>query len=421
MKRKRILMISDHPLSCSGVGTQARYLIAGLVNTGKYEFRCLGAAIKHTNYDVVNLEGKPPGPNDPCIIKPIDGFGNPELIRYLLVTEKPDAILLFTDPRFFQHIFEVEDEIHQVCPILYNYLWDNDPFPEYNQPIFDCVDLFNCISHHTYNNMKQRFPEKVNYTPHGYPDGLFFPLQDEVVKQAKEKMFGAGGAEKFVCFWANRNARRKNPGDLLKAWGMFAEKLEKNYGHRNIVLLMHTDPNDENGPNLHRIIDLFKLHDVVAISTDHVPFDQMNVLHNISDFSINISLAEGSGCGTKESMFCGKPIIVQKTGGLTCQVVNQIDGTINGIALDPDVTTLVGNQQIPYIYEDLVRPEKVADALYELYEWGPEKRKEVGMKAREYATNWFSLSKTVQTWDESIEKTIETWKQNYNRWKVVKI
>ncbi|NBW58941.1 hypothetical protein EBR43_14430 [bacterium] len=53
MKKKTILMLSDHPLSTSGVGTQARWLVNGLVETGKYSFRCFGGAIRHENYEVV--------------------------------------------------------------------------------------------------------------------------------------------------------------------------------------------------------------------------------------------------------------------------------------------------------------------------------------------------------------------------------
>ena len=40
-KKKNILMISDHQMGVSGVGTQAQWLINGLVSTGKYSFKCL--------------------------------------------------------------------------------------------------------------------------------------------------------------------------------------------------------------------------------------------------------------------------------------------------------------------------------------------------------------------------------------------
>jgi hypothetical protein len=57
-KKTKVLMLSDHALSTSGVGTQSRWLISGLVNTGKYSFRQFGGAVKHDNYDTVtvNLE-----------------------------------------------------------------------------------------------------------------------------------------------------------------------------------------------------------------------------------------------------------------------------------------------------------------------------------------------------------------------------
>ena len=51
MKDKtKILVLSDHPFSPSGVGTQTRYMIEGLLKTGKYTFICLGGAIKHADY-----------------------------------------------------------------------------------------------------------------------------------------------------------------------------------------------------------------------------------------------------------------------------------------------------------------------------------------------------------------------------------
>lgn len=425
MKRKKILVISDHCLATSGVGTQMRYLASGLVATGKYELLMLGAAIKHTDYTVRNLNGDPAKPEDIVKIKPIDGFGDENMIRMILATEKPDAILIFTDPRFFQHIFHMENEIHQCCPILYNYLWDNDPFPTFNMPVFECIDCFNCISHHTYTAMMKNLPEelkeKVNYVPHGVPKEIFFPLSLEQVKEAKERMFGVGSTDKFFGFWANRNARRKNPGDLIHAWKLFIDKLEKEYGHRNAILMLHTDPLDQEGPNLYKMVELFNLKDVVAFSTDRIGFDQMNILHNMSDFYINISLAEGFGLGSLEAMMAGKPVILQKTGGQTVQVVNHNDGSINGIALDPDVKTLIGSQSIYYIHEDLVKAEKVADAIFEMYEWGPEKRKQVGLKAMEYAQSWFDLNNTVKKWDETLEDTMKNWKDRRKNWALKEI
>ena len=106
-KKRTILMLCDHPLATSGVGTQSRWLINGLIATGKYKFYVFGGAIKHDSYDEVIV-------NPDFIIKPTNGFGDKNLLRRALAQLKPDAILLFTDPGFFMWVWEMEDEVHQV-------------------------------------------------------------------------------------------------------------------------------------------------------------------------------------------------------------------------------------------------------------------------------------------------------------------
>ena len=110
--KKKILIISDHALSPSGVGVQTKFLVDGLIKKGDMTFIQLGGAVKHNSYNTVKV-------NEDFFIKPIDGFGNKTLLRSVLLNEKPDALLIFTDPRFFTWLFEMEDEIHQVCPILW--------------------------------------------------------------------------------------------------------------------------------------------------------------------------------------------------------------------------------------------------------------------------------------------------------------
>ena len=143
-------------MSTSGVGTQARWLVNGLINTGKYSFRCFGGAVKHDDYNTTAV-------NSDFIIKPTDGFGDRNLLRQTLIQLRPDAIILFTDPRFFIWIWEMADEIRQICPITYWHLWDNDPWPEFNRVLYESTDLINCINWPTYQMVKERFPEKTNY------------------------------------------------------------------------------------------------------------------------------------------------------------------------------------------------------------------------------------------------------------------
>ena len=212
--KKKILMLSDHALSTSGVGTQSRFLIEGLIAKGDWTVRQFGAAMKHADYSTVVV-------NDDFIIKPIDGFGNKEMLRTTLAIEKPDVLFIFTDPRFFIWLFEMEDEIHQICPIVWWHVWDNYPFPKFNDSLYKSTDLINCHSHMTYEMIKDHYPDKTNFIPHSLPTQIYRPLSEEVSKKNRNEIIGPERAEHFVLMWVNRNARRKRPNDLLVSWSIF--------------------------------------------------------------------------------------------------------------------------------------------------------------------------------------------------------
>lgn len=410
-KKKKILMLADHALSTSGVGCQSRFLIEGLLRKypGHWSFRQFGAAVKHSDYRTIAL-------NDDFIIKPIDGFGDPNLIRQTLAAEKPDILLLFTDPRFFIWLWEMEDEIHQVCPIAYWHVWDNHPVPKYNSVLYESTDLINCHSYLTYKFVNDMYPDKTNFVPHALPDELFYPLPEEQKIQFKKQVVSPERADHFIAFWVNRNAKRKRPNDLLWAWKLFMEKLEDKHGHRKASLLLHTQPDDQEGPNMYAAAEMLEIEDSIIFSPDRVEFEKMNVLHNISDCVVNVSYAEGFGLSTLEAMKTGTPIIAAKTGGLWRQVEDHRDGSHNGIGLDIEFKSLVGSQNVPYIYEDYVSAETIANALLQMYEEGPEGRKKLGDKARDYVQSEFHLDTTIDLWHDSLLNLTETWKEKQKPW-----
>ena len=67
-----------------------------------------------------------------CKIYPVDGYGNPDLLREILNIEKPDAIMIYTDPRFWIWLYEMEHELRQSIPIFYYNIWDDLPYPRWN-------------------------------------------------------------------------------------------------------------------------------------------------------------------------------------------------------------------------------------------------------------------------------------------------
>lgn len=409
--KKKVLVLSDHALSTSGVGNQTRHLINGLLAKGGYTFRQFGAAIKHTDYNTVMV-------NEDFVIKPINGFGDRNLIRVALATEKPDILLIFTDPRFFTWLFEMEDEIHQVCPIAWWHVWDNYPDPVFNHPYYAATDLINCHSHLTYEIVKEKYPEKTNFIPHSVPPEYFSPIQGYMKQFHKNKVLGPERANDFVGLWINRNARRKRPSDVIHSWKLFLDSLQVKHGHRNATLIMHTDPLDNEGPNLIEVAAHFGVSDKVLFSTERVDYEKMNLLHNISDFCVNIAYAEGFGLSTLEAMMVGNPIVALKTGGLTRQVVDYKDGSENGVALPVELKSLVGSQQVPYIYEDYVSAETTANAYMKLYEMGPDERKQLGAKAKKYAEEEFGYQKTIDAWDTALCELHKNWKEQYRPWSI---
>jgi glycosyltransferase involved in cell wall biosynthesis len=201
------------------------------------------------------------------------------------------------------------------------------------------------------------------------------------------------------------------------AFRKFLDKLEAEEGHKKATLLMHTDPNDNEGPNLLHVLDLLKLNDNVVFSRKQLSFDDMRALYGVSDCVVNMSFAEGFGLGTLEAMMCARPIIALQTGGMTRQVVDYRDGSENGIALPVECKKMVGSQATPYIIEDLVTVDTVADAYMRMYKLGPEGRKELGLKAMRYAHEEFSMETLVKTWETAMDDVFLNWRARRPAWK----
>jgi len=261
----------------------------------------------------------------------------------------------------------------------------------------------------TYDIVRKDYPERTNFIPHALPDDVFYNIPKKERMSFKAQTLGEDKVNDFVLFWVNRNAKRKRPADVIAAWKKFREKLSPI--DRGATLIMHTDPFDQEGPNLVEVAKQQGVLDSIKFSSERIGFEQMNILHNISDACINIAYAEGFGLATLESMQCGNPIIAAKTGGLTRQVVDHRDGTENGVALDIANKTIVGSQSVPYIYEDYVSIDDAAEAIHKLYRMDEEEFAALGNKAKEYVKSEFSIQSTVDKWHNSLKTLVDNWRE----------
>lgn len=431
--KKKILLISDHPLVPSGVGTQARYLIEGLLSTGKYRFICLGGAIEHKDSRPQKVEPEKYG--DDWLIVPVIGYGDRNVMRSVLLSERPDAIVFITDPRFYGWLWEIEDEVRRVCPLVYWHVWDNDPIPKFNKVFYDSTDHIASISLKTHGIVESLGHKSCSYLPHGLPDDVFKPVPEEVVTKFKADHYGPH-AEKFIVFWNNRNARRKATGDVIASFSKFADKV----GRDKVSLMMHTGVKDPEGQDILAVAEEFKVSKELVISEKRISSEDMNMYYNAADVTINIATNEGFGLGTLESLFAGTPIVAHFTGGLQFQIgdwwldergeicVDYKDqasmtarakklwgankGSWWGAPVFPASRSCTGSQQIPYIYDDRVAHDEVVKSLMKVYEMGRKKRRELGLKARDWASKNFSLKAMIERWDVVLERQITEHKEN---------
>ena len=408
----KILTLSDHPLSPSGVGTQTKYVCEALLSTGRYSIISLGGAIKHENYQPIAVD---PFGEDWRII-PVDGYGTQEMIRSIIRTEKVDVLWIMTDPRFWGWLWAMENEIRPLCPIVYYHVWDNYPYPHYNKKYYTSNDHIATISKVSDDIVRNVAPEvECTYLPHAVNGQIFKPLTTEQIKQAREQYLDKADSNKVIFFWNNRNARRKQSGSLI--W-WFKEWLDKYDLHDKAQLIMHTDPKDPHGQDLEKIVDHLDLKNrQVLFSIKKIDAPDLAVTYNMVDCTINLSDAEGFGLATLESLSCGTPIIVNMTGGLQEQVTNGVEWF--GIGLTPTSKAIIGSQDVPYIYEDRTSKEQFMSALTKIYHMSSEARREMGMKGHKHIEKNYNFEDFKQKWISLMDSVVEkngSWenRKNYN-------
>lgn len=404
MNKYKVLTIGDHPLISSGVGNQTRYIVEALLASGRYKFISIGGAIKHKDYRPQKLKQW----EDDWIIFPMNGYGDANIIRQILDAEKPDALWFMTDPRFYGWLFNMSDEIRdRNIPMLYYHVWDNYPVPVYNKNSYKSCDFIGCISKLTHDIVcKVGMEDSCEYIPHAVDSDVFKQLSEEEILEQRRKGLGEN-KDKFVFFYNSRNARRKMTADIIKQYKMFLDEV----GHDKAFFLMHTDPHDREGSNLIEVNNMLGLNNnQIAFSNGRIPPEQLMVYYNIADVTVNLSNNEGFGLSCLESLSCGTPVIVNKTGGLQDQPVDH-QGNVFGVMVEPATRSIQGSQEIPYIFDDRCADKDVVEAFKTVFNMSREERRKLGEQARAWTKTAFSLKNMTNKWDSVLTRYIEKFKK----------
>jgi glycosyltransferase involved in cell wall biosynthesis len=453
-KRKKLLMLSDDIRTRSGVGNMAREII---MNTShRYNWVNLGGAINHPDnhkgFDISVDINNHTGLKDADVkVIATKGYGDAKVLRSVIAQENPDAIVHFTDPRYWVWMYRMENEIRQKCPLIFYTIWDDLPYPMWNREYYRSDDMLLCISKQTKNIVENVLRDHkkpdwaVDYVPHGIDEKLFFPIINDFEFEAfKEKVLGKDEYD-FVVFWNSRNIRRKNPGDLVLSWRTFLDQLPKEKAKR-CMLLMRTEGVFEHGTDLFKVVESMcdpELHKVKII-TQRFPEKELNYLYNISDAHMFMTDNEGWGLGLTESLMAGRMIIAPVQGGMQDQMrfedengdwinfssehPSNADGKYKkcgewAMPIFPKTRSLKGSPPTPYIFASQCSIEDAAISLMKVYKMSPEERTKRGLAGRDWIRSpeaGFTAKKMGEKFIKNIDKMVENFKPT-SRFNIMKV
>lgn len=419
MKNKiKVLTIGDHPLAFSGVGTQTKYMIQALLDSGKFEVISLGGALDHDSMNPVKTEEY----GDLWTIYPVKGYGTQDMIRSIIRTEKPDILWFMTDPRFWDWLWMMDNEIRGLIPMVYYHVWDNYPLPKYNKKFYQSNDHIVTISKVTDDIVKNVSPDVPStYIPHAIDPDLFYKTNMTKQEIRDTKVLRGLDPNKKMFFWNSRNARRKQSGSLIFWFKDFLDEV----GHDKAQLVMHTNTKDPNGQDLDHIIEELELTDgQVLFSRNSLVAEDLRELYNMADCTVCVSDAEGFGLSTLESLACGTPIITTLTGGPQEQVTDGENWF--GIGLEPASKAIIGSQDIPYIYEDRLSGEDVKNALIEMLNKTEEEMQELSEAGLGHIERNYNFKDFRSSWVDlmsGIYQELGSWdtRKNYKPWRVMEV
>jgi len=449
-ERKKILLLCDDIRSNSGVGNVAKDIVVHTIE--HFNWVNIAGAVKHPDkgkkLDISEAFEKELGIKDiECMIYPVDGYGNAQLIRQIIKEESPDALMIITDPRYFEWLFMMEREIRKQMPIIYLNIWDDYPAPQYNESYYESCDGLFAISKQTklINEIvlnKNAKDKVLKYIPHGINTEFFFPKSKEDKDyndylNFKKQLLGKD--YDFTMLFNSRNMRRKQIPDALAAFRLFLDKLPKKEAEK-CAFVLHTEIVSEHGTDLETVREyLFggKYDDNIIFSSKRLPTQAMHWLYNLADIQIQVSSNEGWGLAITEAMMCGTPFIATVTGGMQDQMgfldengewyTPSIDlpsnhfGTLKShgdwcFPIYPSSVSLQGSPKTPYIFDDRVSIQDTADAIMTAYK-NRKYLSELGLKGRDWAlTEEIGLTSKIMSERiiEGIEEVLDTFKPRSN-------
>ena len=429
-ERKKVLVITDSPKIDTGFGRVGKEVWSYLSSTGKYEVVSIGwfhqENPREVPYPVLATKK-----NDQGVITQEDKYAHQ---TFPLVVEdfKPDLVWSLGDMWMTQHIKDAKSRS--------TYKWvgyfpiDGEPVPSKWGEVVESMDY--AVAYGTYGLevIKSRAPKaNLSYIHHGVNTRLFRPFPEDAREKFKEQLLGIIG--KTVIGIVARNQPRKAFDCLFKAFyhvlrGEHAkckdcgsvtvsdydivrrkatrpkvcsecksDKLTQGKPREDVILYLHCAPKDC-GWDLIDLQDDFNLKGNIIFNPElkiggGVPESTLSAIYNAIDIFTLPTRGEGFGLPILEAMSSGLPVVATDYSA-------HPEWAREGAILIPPIA--LEAEPLTNIRRAIIDMDKYVGALLSLLD-DPEKRKQLGLKARAIAEkmDWSIINKQ---WENLIDKIL---------------
>lgn len=427
-KKATILVHTDTPVASTGFGRVCYSLVTRWLMTNKYRIVVLGMNDRGEHHPLRNA-------HPDLIIEPLpylseDPYGMqrlPEILRKYepdIVFSLNDIFVLSGDqrhPQMLNWYKRTLDAYKPFMPWVGYFAVDGRPWEKL------WVDMANSMTYAVvFSDYGIKVLEetegvdmsKVRKIYHGHDTQNFYPVPKEESLKIRTDM--GLKADDFLIGVVQRSQPRKNIPAIIQAFKMFRDGYVKcdecghprnlevikdceicgSYGFSEEVkgvgskafLYLHMNPMDGRGYRLPKIQSDNKASGVITRANfdvaNGVPIQELNLIYNACDVTVNPTTGAGYELTTAESMSAGTPTIATRTTAIIEQLQ---DG--RGILVRPAEYIIL--EDAAHCHRHVISLQGLIDALFFIYE-NP-------LKAREMAEKAIPFAKS-RNWDDSAKQ-----------------
>jgi len=300
---KRLLWLSDSPMTTTGFSTQSLYLMNGLADKGWEIFYFahnypgqrippLGLKLADGTTNKFWLYGMSKEPYCKDVIVPKIRELRPDVFGVLL-----DTFMLF--PWYIQLDFAP-------ARTTFWYPSDGGRFPKHCENILRKANMPVAMARFGQKQVKDYYDVNSEYIPHAVDHNHFSPVSKEEKQKLKTNW---RLNDKFVIGSVYRNQNRKFSDRHFKAFARFAK------GKDDVVLVCHTDPTDPAAYyNTFDLVNSLGIANKVVFTGmsfyDSFTYEKMKEVYNLFDIYLSSTSGEGFGVPIVEAMSCEIPIVM---------------------------------------------------------------------------------------------------------------